>query len=821
MQPMAMSAPNDKTLNNKLRGHLAEVVLSFRREVQTERTAQLLRLQMYNRLWKGEHSTVPMINNNVLRYVPLYETSGGRGKNYPPQHRLNYYKGDGAKLIGALSITPGMKAQCDDKDDQNAQSRKRIAQEIVTRLYRQWSLEFVMPSIIQAMYERGNIFIHTPYVVDGNRFGIRTLPNLVPGKVPIAPEHYACPACLGKTPVEVAQQTGRCMDPQCGQVLDQSDYRPVEEIDAAIQDPQNPYKNLPKGSVDFRLYDSRTTFTSFQTTKWDDTKWLCHEQEQYKGALISAYPWLQDEMAERRYMGGGNDDTDDAYAFMTRQQASSQNTYDYLATSDRRYWWKHTCWYMAPEMYYQLDDRDVRNYLLSSFPSGAKVVFINNLFGTIQPAMLQKEWVGCSPEAGAGFYTKPLGEEHANNSNLINTMVGIMVSTAQKGSPLMLYDADLFDIDQLRDKPTGVLEFIKTIPQGGKSIRDMIHQTTPAQVNQHVPQVMDMFITGTRENGNINPPMWGAGPPEQTLGATSLKRDQSMQPHMPTYGNVRQMLGRAMDNGVYQVVSHATPDGEVYFSPRPGEQETYRHMELKTVLQGGWYTYVDDRIPMNWGQKEAKTWQLLGLPPEVAMPILGFDRPNNITTIQEAIGFKDLKANRMDAYNKVVRMIALLSKQEPIMPEQQDMMMVPPGMPPPQPMPSIPVDEFEDDHLFCAEVVKEWAQSEAAFELKNDPVKGNPAGYMNVILWAQQHLMIANMAMMQQPQVGPDGKPVEPPPGGGPAPGPGSGAPPPQTGGPGSNNMPLLGAPQPTPMPGMGVPSVGINPPPQETQGIL
>lgn len=796
-------------IDMSVRKECGDVLSQLRREVSLERTAHVTELQVNNRLWKGDYATVPQIMNGQMGLVSMLSGSlGGANGNMGsiPQHRFNFYRGDGSKLTGALSIAPNCRAEVDDSDDQEAVARKRVWDKLVKGLYRHWSMEYVMPEIVQGMYERGNIFIHTPYVTDRNKYGVHQSPRMIQQQREISPAYYQCAVCMAPNEVAQAELTGRCM--QCGAQLAAEDFRKPEYTDVTIQDPNQPWISRPAGGVEFSIYDSRTTFTSYQLDKWDQATWLCNEQFVYRGELISAYPWLaKSEELIRTFESGGNDELGD---YVTSRTITSSKNYTSIPKNmdDRKTFWKWTRWYLTPAMLWQIENKRVRDMMLQMFPVGAKFELINGLMANITHCQLMKEWVGIKPFAGGGFYTKPLGEEHAKAAPVINDMLGITISTAQKGSPITIYDPDLFDLNELRKQPIMVAEMIPAMPPAGKQLRDMIFQAQPATLNPAVPQTMEMMITNVRDTANMSPHMWGAGPVEQTLGATSLKRDQAMQPHNVTYGCIRWGLSRAYDNGVWQLVSNAQPDGTVYFSPRPGEIETFKHKLIPELLKGGVYTWVSDRIPLTWAQKEAKIWQVAELPPQVSLAILGLDKPYNVNSIQDAIGFSDLKANLYEAYNKVMRTISRLLKAQPIMGQPQVDPMTG-ALIPPQPMPSEPIDEFEDDHMFCAMMVKEWAQTEKADEYKGTP------GYMNVILWAKQHMDIANMLAAQQAQAA-----MQPPPGeggpgasgapGGPGTGPGPAQQPPS--GPGSPTTPPIGPPQ-----GQAPPTAGVlpSPPPE------
>jgi len=219
-------SPADK-IPSTVQGQVRDILTHLRREVQVERTLQLIHLHMNNRLWKGEHGTIPNIVDGALRFSPLYELPGQTNATQIPTHRLNYYRGDGTKLIGALSIPPNMKAEIDDADNQDHQARKRIAQELITRLHRQWKLPWLPQDIVQAMYERGVVFIHTPFIVNGNRFGMQQVPNMIQGEMVLEPASYKCPNCGNANPVEAAEQTNfTCI--QCQYSLDQADYTPEQ-----------------------------------------------------------------------------------------------------------------------------------------------------------------------------------------------------------------------------------------------------------------------------------------------------------------------------------------------------------------------------------------------------------------------------------------------------------------------------------------------------------------------------------------------------------------------------------------------------------------
>ena len=82
---------------------------------------------------------------------------------------------------------------------------------------------------------------------------------------------------------ELTMTAGMCPDCRMGP-LDSANFKPAQYMDVVAQ---TGTQQLPAGSVDLNVYDSRTTFTSFQLNKWSDCKWLCHDEEHYKGSFLS------------------------------------------------------------------------------------------------------------------------------------------------------------------------------------------------------------------------------------------------------------------------------------------------------------------------------------------------------------------------------------------------------------------------------------------------------------------------------------------------------------------------------------------------------
>jgi len=166
-----------------------------------------------------------------------------------------------------------------------------------------------------------------------------------------------------------------------------------------------------------------------------------------------------------------------------------------------------------------------------------------------------------------------------------------------------------------------------------------------------------------------------------------------------------------------------------------------------TELAEGGFTYeAEEGMPMTWAQKRALIWSIIDKGPEV-WQLLSLGHPENAQKLLDAVGFPEWNVHQMNDKAKADKIISTLLQQQPIMGPQG-------------PLPSIPADEFEDDHQFMVDSVKEWAQKDEALRARTE----KPLGYLNVIAWGKEHRLILVMSQMPPAPAGaPVGGPQGPP----------------------------------------------------------
>lgn len=154
-------------------------------------------------------------------------------------------------------------------------------------------------------------------------------------------------------------------------------------------------------------------------------------------------------------------------------------------------------------------------------------------------------------------------------------------------------------------------------------------------------------------------------------------------------------------------------------------------VEMSELTSGGWHFVADEAIPTSWGQERDLLMFMMEKPPQV-LEAWGYNHPDNIAKTQKLLGMSGWYTPNMDDIEKFKDVIAELLEQQPIQTQKPDGSM--------DVQPSIPVDEYEDNHPFASAFVQAWSQKEMGRIARRE----NPAGYANVIAWGKGHAALIN-----------------------------------------------------------------------------
>jgi hypothetical protein len=754
---------------------LVQLVRDRYRSVQNERFFHLVRLQQAELVWRGQYKEAfdrPRFQHNGSGWQASLGPFGGPGsigsraddllggrRNQRRWYTQNYYYGDGMKLIGVLGLSPNTQIQAIDSELESNIEVAAVGQRIRRRLEWAWQMDELIPDMLLGLFHTGNQFAHVSYVSDRRLFGQTPVPVQEMRPTQVSPGGYPCDVCGFVTPEQQAQQSGGTCAGCGNRSLRAESYQPPQYQDQ-LQTVR--YQKYDNGGAVLRLWDCYSTYTAYRLDRFSDAKWLVNQVDVTPGQAISMFPQLRQESLYSEYAGTSSSLIGNSrHERAIREQ--SQNPSSFSGMSDTRQpMTVHRHW-MEPEEYEELPLIDrvagtkMRDLLMQKYPNGVRVTFLNERPIGIQEGSLHDEWAAAKPTPGKGFYTRPLGREYVEAAQTLTEALTIAVRTMKGAIPMNLYLHDLFN-KQLFSEPQDASMFVPVNPKMGQKLRDMLYSTTPGQMSTAVPEVLQMFINGPRENSAMTPELWGAGPVQQTYGASELVHNQALRPHNTTWNAIRAFVARCYENGLRQYALYA-PDQQLHFATRPGFSVTIEEPDYKRLLEGGWKAHCDEQMPVTWNQIRGQVWKLIEMGPQV-MALFGLDKPGAIRLLQLILGNDEFVLPDAHGYDKAMMLIERLSQEEPLMPPADPLT----GQPtidlmtglPQEPQPSIPADEFEDNHGLMVATFKEWAQKRRALNLRYSQNPQDQKKYLNVLLWAKQHqqyieLELQRQAMLQAP----------------------------------------------------------------------
>jgi len=380
------------------------------------------------------------------------------------------------------------------------------------------------------------------------------------------------------------------------------------------------------------------------------------------------------------------------------------------------------------------------------------LAFVEGELVDVRDERLADHWSYCKADVSKYIHSDPVGKDFLPICDVVNNFLNYNVAAGERIQPLVLGDPRVIDFDAMRKHRGTVADIIPALPVPGGDYTKAFGKFPVAEMSPELMQFSGVITEQGRQSTGILPPIFGGDSGKQTATEAEQKRVQAlMQLNIPhneqrsfwssTYYNAAVLFGKNAVGGVQIPGILLTPEDTMAFAE---------------LAEGGFTYEAEEGMPMTWAQRRALTWSIVDKGPPV-WELFSMGHPENKQKLLDAVGFPDWNIHQTHDKAKADKTIAMLLQQQPVMGPQG-------------PQPSIPADEFEDDHKFMVDSVKEWAQKEDALRAKAE----NPLGYLNVIAWGRQHRFIL---MMSQMPPGPAGVPQGPPSGPQSSPGPSEGPP--------------------------------------------
>lgn len=762
-----------------LQGQLAQLIQTdVKAAIDPEKIFIYAEIRKNELYWRGEQYLDEIYTNGQLTD---YRSMNGQWYQENPDADngnglydtvINDFRGYGRKFIAVCAQEPpNVKAVPNDKENDDHIRRAKLADRTAAKLHGLWDIKAQNRKLYLLYYKSGTTFGYTKFIANGEKYGYTEQDQIEMQPGPLGPATLNCINCGTVTPVEnTAMAPPAC--PNCQHPFGPEDLREPEQGNIPTKTGTKRYEN---GCVEHRVESGLRVTTQFDIQELTDAPWLLYEYEEHKGRLFLLFPWLRDKMfsdSGDSYGGGGSSTTSGQ---VTRDIATSPNA-SIIAPRKNRLLFSQ-CW-LRPSMYElargnvsipgegdaEAQPMELREALKKLYPTGLKVTQVNgDTIVKLEEERMDDVWVISPPEPAENAYPDPLGKDYIPMQDQTNDFCNIQRQTWERAIPQLGFDTKRVDMvyqSKYRQLPASLIPMSNS---GGGKLDDAF---TKLPVATPEPQ-MEVYAVEQREHGaeiiGITKALYGAGAPQQTAYGANQNRNQAMlQLSVPADAG-RQYWCDVTFNGVMLAAKFSK--GKIP-SPHAPNIESDEIEGIEELLQGGFHFEAASQMPMSWAEQRDELNELLkntAGDPDLRTQ-MGISLPENIDKFQDrVIAIPGWKAANEDAVNKVHTEIRELLQGQPI---EQDSQSVPGQK---VQIPSIPVDDFADDHAFVAQCIKDWAQTERAMDLQ----KTNPVGYSNVISFGKAHAGLAAAAQKQQAMQaaapgGPGGPPPDAPPDGGP-----------------------------------------------------
>lgn len=497
------------------------------------------------------------------------------------------------------------------------------------------------------------------------------------------------------------------------EVLYGTHNEPIIEI---VNDPvagpvpqQTGMKPYPNGQVQCHVVDCTKVTVPFGSKR--DLKfcpWLDFAEEQNKGSLLLAYPELRGMDIPDGPIGGGGSSS------VTGRQTRDTIVSPYGGYRIQTGNWTHRRLWLQPWMYEVVKDDEDRAALKMFYPRGLRITLVQDIMVRLDEEKLDEVWSAIQPSVGAVLNSDPAGQDMVSPQIIKNHTLNIAAETFERGLPITFARPDVIDFERLKQQRATPVQYMPTLPAQNERLQDGIWESEAAKVSeqlipwdQQVSQEAELVV-------GLPPSIWG-GSDAPTARQAEINKNAALQGLGPNWMYIRKGWEQAKRNGILQMCAYMGA------TIRQGKLQA----DLTEVAQGGWHCEADEAIPSTWGQQQDRLLFMMEKPPAV-LQAWGYGAPENIEASQRLLGMPDWYTPGIDDYKKCRAVIAQLLQGQP----QQG----PDG----QLHPSIPIDQFEDNHQLFVDTIRNWSQRN--WKMKDS----NPAGYANVIAYGTDSAIAAN-----------------------------------------------------------------------------
>lgn len=616
-------------------------------------------------------------------------------------------------------------------DPQDVATAKN-ASKFVDQLHRQNDWPKRMDEAGYFMCTDGYFAGHVRYISDGDKFGYDERDILAPVEVPIGQATVSCPTCGYEAEGSVdAQPT--C--PDCGQPLIEN----PPPTTTALQTVGT--AQIPKGqevvSIVPALQLRRTAYADEQA----DFLYMDWVTDIDKSVAIATYPEKEDLLAGTT--GGDDAGTAASYERIARRLLylgtgrHSGVTLEGLGTFQRAW--------IRPKAFFRIQDKMLRAQYLQMYPKGVKIVFYNGQYCESKAESMDEAWESMQTMPGEGAIRETLISSILPIQDQLNDCTNLLFEICMNGVPEGFAASDLLDFEARNEQTATAGNVTPVTLAPNQAIGQKLMFTPAVEPSMAMMKYIDMLLNAIPQflSGNYPALFGGDTGSNDTAAGIAIQRNQAMGRIGRVWRNFQQFLANLDAKAVKCFANNRTEDMELASKGATGEFDT-DFVRLED-MQGNVIAYpeVDAQFPVLEADVRSLLLSMFNGGNPVFLQTIA--TPKNLEYLFRMMGISDVEIPGEQQRKKTNMDIAQLSQEQP-QPGQPGVDPQTGQQTPPQPVPSVKPDPNIDDLKVAAQTAKAWLISDKGLEVK----QANPAGYINVYLFAKACQMMEKQQELQQ-----------------------------------------------------------------------
>lgn len=746
--PSTKSKYTPEQLKQHVQDTLVDVVSRFELETDQVRRHHVRRLLKAEEYWKGNQHLI-WSEKQFRWYTPFQKAAAAESNTQSAEPRFQYanniYRSWGLSVMGATSQRlPKVRFMPKSAKSERDIATARAASDVMDVIERNNNIDLMAIRCSYLMWTQGLIGAYVRYVVD-DEYGTHDEPVIENQTLKIADDRYLCSNCGTETPADAAETEmgmdpmGMANCPQCQGPISDQDFQEAEYGEAPVV---SSYKTYPNGQEKISLYGALQLKMMPTAETLQQSLYLILCEEQHQAAVRAAHPGKLKEITASPTASAA-----DAYEKQGRMSLADapNGSGDRAATQPFSKMITYKRAWLRPEAFYDVDEDEIREELLTQFPSGVFVALADNTFIDARAEDVDDKWRICRPMPGTGMYTDAVGADTLPIQDQFNDAQNLKAEHIEYGSaPPVLFDSRFIKSNALRNRRLEPGQWLPVDPEGAGpevTIANMVHQpqvTIDSNIYSYGKEIVEygQMICGAM------PTIFGA--PLQgndTASGYSMARDQALGKLILFWRAVKQFWAGVALISVECFRKNRSEDYEVVVEERSQQYSSqYIHLEdLKGNVTA--HPDADEDFPTTWQEIRENILNLIKEAPEIAQKYLL--HPSNAPLLRKLIGSPDLVMPDEDDREKQYR-------------EIDELLQLPPNVAPDGTMQStIKPELFVDNHDDHIATAREWAVGDKGIEAK----KMNPQGYSNVMAHILDHIKAKvqeqqMLAMLQGPPPG-------------------------------------------------------------------